>query len=494
MTERQVRRTKALTLCLLVAIAVIPLMTMTSATSPEVYGATMPKFVVNDHWYYNFGNNTTYQLTVNHTNIQVNGTDTVELRVLTTVKTQMGNQIVNGRQWLRTSDMAMMKSMSNMTMSVSGYTIKSSMTAYFEPPQQLQKFPMTIGLNWSGSTKMTDTSVSVTPFGTTNRTDSTVLNLTFEVLGKESVTSPAGTFDALKYVGFSDGKDPHYFYYSWEVGNIVKVVGADNKVDQELTSFQCADPGKWARISGGNGGGGGGNNDWGWSYFEGMGRVFYLYIMANGIIWGLIIGAIIGAVSGYVAKLPRPVQKEGVTTGQGPSGAAPVLGPREMGLEDRGKEAPLTGQYAAGAGVGGATTSLDTPAVAEARPKKKKRYCPLHGCRTEEKDGEEHCPECQGKVTKEARERPKYCPKHGCKAEDKAGDAWCPECDAAIVRRVKYCPQHGCRTEDKDGGPWCPECNGPIAKKRTFCSAHGCKYEYKGGIPICPECQEEGEA
>jgi hypothetical protein len=55
---------------------------------------------------------------------------------------------------------------------------------------------------------------------------------------------------------------------------------------------------------------------------------------------------------------------------------------------------------------------------------------------------------------------------------------------------LKFCPYHGCRTDEVDGVQTCPECKGPVEEPPRYCKYHGCPLLDRDGILQCMECDE----
>jgi len=208
-------------------------------TSTVVSDAELPEWSVGDKWKYEvsiigiMGNITTEVIEM--TTINVNDTDyevyVVETIIELTIEEMIITHTINN--YILRSDLSTVK-----TELIETFPDGSSLNAVttYIPPRKDYDFPLAVGKEWTSnfteSTYVEDT-------GYYNFTK--LINYT--VVGQESVTVGAGTFDSYK-IEIDDGLgNVIYSWYSSEVNNVVNTTGRPEEMGlpMKLTHYQYDD-------------------------------------------------------------------------------------------------------------------------------------------------------------------------------------------------------------------------------------------------------------
>jgi len=217
---------KAMSIPAFLAMGMMIFVALGAATNDvEAAGYAVPIWEKGDYWTMQssslFGSMNMTQTVQEKTSITANGTSYEVYK--TELKIDMLIIAATGTGYMRTSDIAMVKS----EISTSFMGFSSTSTSLFNPPKVMFQWPITAGAKYTVNLLQIDTSSSM------GSSDTTVTDYTYnyEVIGSESVTVKAGTFDCMKIMETETdewGFDTiNYYYYSDTVGFYVKMEPED---------------------------------------------------------------------------------------------------------------------------------------------------------------------------------------------------------------------------------------------------------------------------
>lgn len=251
-------------------VGIIMCLVVFSVLSGNAFGdLEKPTWSVGDKWEYNMtftegGMNGTMKMevegtttiTVNDTNydvymLEMSGSGTMSMSGMT------GNWTMDGTGYLQQSDLAMVKTVMDMNMTMTmeypspgTYYMSSSNTTTYSPPLDENDFPISVGETWTATATATsteETSSNMPYYPSGNTTSTTTETENYECLCTESVTVPAGTFNTYKIKSQEPGSNSYEIdYISSDVGFMVKSE-TYNETGQlsstmELTSYSYAGP------------------------------------------------------------------------------------------------------------------------------------------------------------------------------------------------------------------------------------------------------------
>jgi hypothetical protein len=161
---------------------------------------------------------------------------------------------LEGHEWLRSEDLALVKTDAWENMSMMGVRIEAHAVETYDPPLEQYIFPMTVGDSWTSRSEYTLEFTTYDPYqGETHDTFTNSVTIHREVLREEEITVPAGEFTCLviheERSGDEDsdgeGVDHSLIWYNETVSTAVREISYDadgNEVTrEELQKFSEGD-------------------------------------------------------------------------------------------------------------------------------------------------------------------------------------------------------------------------------------------------------------
>jgi len=229
-------------------MAVGLVLSMVLMTFPvQAAAVNLPTYNKGDFWEYRstglVGQDLNFRMWVNRTGVKVSEHDCYEI-VATTNSTSYSQKTT---EWERMDNLGMVKTYS--TSDLYGMVLELT-TTYTQGTTPEYRFPLTVGDKWTDNVEYVQNQ-KMTLNGKTTQSNQTVKSkVSVENVAQESMTVPAGTFDAIKIKVLTNISDDiiQYIWYSSKVGNDVKYVETDTMgtvdplddqtVTMELTSYK----------------------------------------------------------------------------------------------------------------------------------------------------------------------------------------------------------------------------------------------------------------
>jgi hypothetical protein len=139
------------------------------------------------------------------------------------------------KTWTRVSDGATLETQTTTHITVQGQSYDSTSTTVFDPPCEGWEWPLDVGDSWTRTCHATTT----TSLGGGSTSSDTTTTTTVEA--RESVTVPAGTFNAYRLKVDSGGGGVSTVWYASEACGAVKTTASSQgqSVTSELQSYDC---------------------------------------------------------------------------------------------------------------------------------------------------------------------------------------------------------------------------------------------------------------